>query len=160
MEKFLQILSLVFLIFGLAECRLSIGGLNKTISSNLQHLPRQYCGAENVVFTAQNPKFGGMYEITSQVRQGQSSAISIPNYPGATYNAWNTGNTAYVEIKSTLAYGLYFWIGTAVTAGVYPQDWSAQIGVLPAIPGQTTTSDVDFVYITTLRYFLGVIEAF
>jgi hypothetical protein len=159
MKKFLQTLSPVFLIFGLAKCQLSIGGPNKTISSDLQHLPRQDCSPEYVGFTAQNPMPSASYEITSQVRQGQSSAIGIPAYYGATYCAWNTGSKAYVQIQNTLQYGLQLWIGTSTVTGMNPLDWTPQIGVLPAITGQTTTSEVYFVYDTTLHYFLGVNKA-
>lgn len=154
MKKFLQILSPVCVIFGLCECQLSISGPNKTISSDLKHLPRQYCGSVSVDFTWGSPECNITYDITAQFQQGQGAMIPVPGYLGATYSVWSTNETANILVQSTSINGFQVMIGRGIYAGT--ESWTPPLGVLPAIPTQTTAAEVTFPFSTELLYYLEV----
>jgi hypothetical protein len=159
MKKFLQILGLVFVLFRLAKCQLSINGLNKTVASSLSLFPRQFCGPQSVSFAGGGPSPNPGFEITSQLWSSQQDSSGVPGYPGVSYSAWGESGTGYVQIQSTLSNGLLFRIGRRPFQAVPPQDWTPQVGVLPAIPSQTTTSLASFGFTAIDYYTLEVVDA-
>jgi hypothetical protein len=159
MKKFLQILGLVFVLFRLAKCQLSINVLNKTVASNLSLFPRQFCGTQSVSFAGGGLSFDHGFEITSQLWSSQKHSSRVPGDPGASYSAWGESGTGYVQIQSTLTNGLLFRIGRSSFQAVPAQDWTPQVGVLPAIPYQTTTSQVSFEFTAIDYYTLEIVDA-
>ncbi len=154
MKTFLQIFGLVFVFLVLADCQESMRRIDGTVASDLNIFPRQYCGPQAANFQGGNPSPSPTIDITA--------AFVVPPNPatfssGVTFSVWSLGFTGYVQVQSTLINGQLFRIGRSLVFGQPSQDWTPQIVVLPAIPGQTSSSQVSFEYSTEYFYTLEVV---
>jgi hypothetical protein len=159
MNKFLQILSLVFVLFGLAKCQPSINRLNKTVASSLSLSPRQFCDPQSLSFIGESPS-PNFYisDITSQLWSSQGNYYSFPGYTILKYRAWSVGGTGYVEMQSQVVNGIWFRVGKRPYSAMPTQNWTQQAGILPAIPSQTTTSQASFDFNEVDYYVLEIQE--